>query len=596
MTIFTAIYYKMYPHSVKISLLLNVIITGILSTCIISCGRDIQSIDSESEIYLFADAANKYIVQFDLDQARLYLDSASMCLENVNNPLLLGFYYQVAGDYYNHKRNDSIAHFNYYKAMVYYEKSGQENLLSSIYYNLALSYIQKADLYMIRQFIKKLQFLVLKQKDEMAKIAYYEIQALYYDCLYKKDNSQLMYIDSIILYNSKIISIFNTNAEIQDQKADIGFNYIMLAENLIKKEGYNRDSVVHFLDKAKAWSHPDDTSMIINSYWVKGEIAYDLKDLIKAKGLYEYQLGLMENWSGNENLSLYIETCDRLSDILEKEGDFKAALHYERKKYKYSVRIHDAQKYEQISDLKEKYETEKKDQEILFQKKIKWLYLGICIFSVLSLFFIVRWLLSRKKNIEVQLQLVKKEKNEAKLYAKLKEEQFKKVELEKYEALLDSHFKKTEILGKNKVLMELKSEQEELNQKIKDYITRLQKYENDKQQNLAADIIDPYFYNIANEVYHLIRRRLNNKDYIEDLNKLNDNFFINLKTQHEGDISVVNMKYCICFAIDMETSDIVTCFCVEPRSIHMVRHRLRKKLNIDNKIDLNIFLKQLIWL
>jgi hypothetical protein len=47
-------------------------------------------------------------------------------------------------------------------------------------------------------------------------------------------------------------------------------------------------------------------------------------------------------------------------------------------------------------------------------------------------------------------------------------------------------------------------------------------------------------------------------------------------------ISNMDMKYIICFAIDMEVKDMSTLFNVEPASIRSVRYHIKKKLGEKN--------------
>ncbi len=579
----------------------NLLIGGILSVfpilyflnLTLNTNKHIQSYKYVSSCL---DHSEYYIEVQNYTYAKNYLDSAALYIERINDPSLSALYYQLLGDYYNYKREELKAHNSYYKAIELYEKAGIKYQQSTIYNNIAFSYLQKQDTSALKKILEQMAPICSKQID---KIILYNLTAHYYNGLYKKNNKQLELLDSIILYEKKAIFTFENLSEQQKSEFNISHNYIMLTDNLIKKENYNLDTVTYYLEKAKQWANPLDTSMIVNCYWVEGEIAFKSKKLYEAKDIFEKQLTLINNWSNKGNLSIYSYIYDRLSQISESQKDYAAAMEYERKKIACLNEIHDAEKYRTITELNAKYESDKKDQKIAYQNNVKWLYLGICLLSFVSFFFIFRWMLSRKKAADSRLQIMQMEKNEIELQKQLQEEQLKKVELEKYEVLLDNHFKGLKISEMDEAMFFLQNEQQNLIIQIHEFSERVNHYEQSKQNEPGTNIKDPYFSKLVHEIYNAINKRLDTAeerhDYIEALRSVNDNFFLNLKKEYRGkDLSVINIKYCISFATGMDNHHVAECLCVEHRSVHMARHRLRKNFNIDDKMDFNLFLKQLI--
>jgi len=237
----------------------------------------------------------------------------------------------------------------------------------------------------------------------------------------------------------------------------------------------------------------------------------------------------------------------------------------------------------------------------------------------LSLFFIIRSMRLRKKAADSQLQLVEKEKKEIESQAKLqesqlrlkesqlrlkeeqtrlKEEKLKKVELEKYEALLDNHFKDIALKGMDNDMITLKEERENLNDQIRDFSERIHLYERNIQLRKTSKISDNYYYSIIDELNTSIVEKLRTfyrqKEYIANLQDNRQRFFLKLKEagMNWNDLSGMNLKYYLAFAIGMNTEDISSCFGVELRSVHMARHRLKSKLQIDKSVDFDWFLKQ----
>ena len=69
--------------------------------------------------------ADSLIRLYNWESAKIYLDSASIYKEKVDDPIVLGSLFSGLGDYYSFKYDDQEAHRNYYKAIKYYEKGGK---------------------------------------------------------------------------------------------------------------------------------------------------------------------------------------------------------------------------------------------------------------------------------------------------------------------------------------------------------------------------------------------------------------------------------------------------------------------------------------
>lgn len=543
---------------------------------------------------------------YDLNESKLYIDSAFLYQKDIKETSLFGHLYNTCAVYYSLILNDSASHLNYYRAIEFYEKAGMTNELISIYHNLAFSYIQKNDTETLKKIIEKMRLLALAQNKHEDIIDTYRIIAFYYSNLYKK-NQQSINLDSAIYYDKQAISIFESKSSQITRPNEIAYNYINLASNLLENGCFHPDTIIDVLAKAEKMSNPNDTVMMINLYWVKGLIAYNNDEYVKAEQLFSDQLSLMEHWSINNPLLAYTSLYQKLSEIFEKKENYLQALEYERKRNDYLRQIHDTQKYETVRELETKYEVRQKEQEIsrltemnAYQKKINILYLSVSVLFIIASFITVNWFRLKKKMVETQLALTYSEKNEANLKIKLKEDQLEKTKLEKYEALLDSHFKKEQIVEMDNELKSLKNEQQQLNILIDKYTVRLKEYEKKKSFETVFSTSDIINTNILNDIYLLINKRFKNDskhtEYIERLSMIDDTFFYRLKKRDKGNVlSVLDIKRCITFLIGMETFQVAEFFSVEPTSIHQTRHRLKCKLNIEKEMDLDMFLKQLLF-
>ncbi|WP_370525487.1 hypothetical protein [Dysgonomonas sp. 521] len=85
----------------------------------------------------------------------------------------------------------------------------------------------------------------------------------------------------------------------------------------------------------------------------------------------------------------------------------------------------------------------------------------------------IRVYVMKKKAVLRDMEIVQMEKDEIEMQMNLKKEQAKRIELEKYEALLEVHFKDMEIEGKESELEELKHNKQMLDKQIESYGNKL---------------------------------------------------------------------------------------------------------------------------
>ena len=579
-----------------------------LPACLLlSCGKNTSpSIDIETKVRAYLDMAYDCMIAYQLDDSKLYIDSAFSYGKNIRNLYLLGYLYNSNAVYYSLILNDSASHGNYYKAMDYYEQAGVTEPLTAIYHNLAFFYHQKNDTEALKRIVDKVLQLAPVQNNNMDLIDTYRIISFYHNELYRKKR-QTVYLDSAIYYDRQVVNIFETNPSLPDatRPEEIAYNYINLAHNLLESDSTHLDTISIYIAKAEALAAPNDTAMFLNIYWTKGVTAYKDAAYEKAGQLFKRQLILLEQWARGEPPFMYADIYQKLSEIEEKQKEFLPALTYERKRNEYLNRIHDAQKYEIVRELETKHDVQQKEREVIrltelnvYRKNINTLYLFISILLIITLFIAIRWFKLKKKAAETQLALARSEKNEAVLQIKFREEQIEKEKLEKYEALLDSHFKNSQIQEMDDELVNLKNEQQQLNTLIDGYVRKLKEYEKRKSQGIAFITTDSFHTGILHDLYELINKRLKNHserpEYVEMLSTIDDAFFQRLRERADRDeLSTLDVKRCVAFLIGMKVSHMAECFSVESRSIHQARHRLKVKLGVERESDLDMFLKQL---
>jgi len=261
-------------------------------------------------------------------------------------------------------------------------------------------------------------------------------------------------------------------------------------------------------------------------------------------------------------------------------GDYKKAYEYKSLQSDIIQKISEKARYRTIKDMEVKYDTKAKEREIqvlheynLFHQKIRYLYAGIIILLIVVIIIGVRLHRMKRKATLRDMEMIQMEKDEIGLQMKLKEEYTKRVELEKYEALLDIHFKEREI------------EQVKLDN---DELKRYELKHFNHKKNLTQPLID--------EITLLINKKekIDKNGYIEQLALVDDKFITGLENISNNSISLMYIKYCICFAIGLDACQVSEYFSLELNSVHMIRYRLKKKLRLDNNDKLDIYLINLL--
>ena len=554
-------------------------------------------LNADSIVNYYVDKAYTHLSTYKTDSAKFYLDSASVYKEKVTNVATLGDYYYYSGIYNSFKQNEIKAHQNYYKAIDYYEKTGKTKPLSSIYHNLASSYIQKKDTDALRKIIHKMKQLALKRKQDVAEqINTYGILSFYYDCMYEKNNKLIHYLDSAIYYDKQVISLYEANPNLPIRTEEIAYNYLHLASSLLKKGEFNVDMLSSYLEKADELRSENDNAMLINRLWVDASIKFIKKDYNGAKQALEEQLTLMEAWLPQKDLSIYLDVYDRLTEIAHIQSDYAQASAFQQKKMECLTQIHDIQRYEVIRELETKYEVKQKEQEIVYlkqskeyQQKIKHLYLSLFLLAVVALLFMTHWLKQKRKAALIQLELTR---------------------IEKERALLEIQQKEKELNEKNKTLNNTISEKcvalHEVNNKkeeVSALTQKLEKYRKEEEKQKSKEVIfateNPYYTIQVKEVYTLINKRITDleekNEYLNKLTEVDDHFFLTLENKAQQKLTPLEIQRCVCFYIGINTTQVAKCYSKEIKSIQVAYTRIKKKFSPEYKdTDFDTFLKLIV--
>lgn len=482
---------------------------------------------------LYSRIAHNYLFLGNSKQARLELDSASTFLSKTTKNNTIALYYYVSGDYYNSTLDEAQAHKNYYQAIRHYEQSdGNYVKATYILHNIAFSYIQKKDASNLKILLKRMRSIFEKDLNNVRiEVPYKRVNSYYYSILYENEKNS-MYLDSAIINSRDIITRYEQDKNKELIPQEVAYDYICFVENSLKKGNIDYDQAELMVDKAMTMAMPTDTAMRVNSLWSKAQIYKEQNESEKTKVVLEKQLQLMNNWSVAEDLAMYVDLYSLLSDVCNNLGEYKEALAYKKEELKYKDKIIDEKKYQIISDLQTKYETEKKEAKINQQRQLIVLLSAICIIAIIGVFFLLKWKRVLKIVNLKQKKIVKLQKSEAKLQM---QNDSKKADIQEHQNLL---------------------------------INKVSLLVNEKLQNFADD----------------------QKRYLDKLDAIDrDSIFI---LQNKG-FNELRIQYCICFGIGMKKEHISLCYNIVDQTIRKHRSTIKGELELEKDDDLNLYLMDL---
>ncbi len=479
---------------------------------------------------LYARIAHNYLFLGDVNQAKLGLDSATQYLQKTVENNSIALYHYASGDYSNFMQDETNAHKHYYEAIRYYEKS-KENYVRAIYimHNIAFSYIQKKDLSNLKIILDRMRTILNKaDKNLSIEVAYTRVQAFYYSILYQKEPKEC-YLDSAIISDKRVVDLFELDEKKKLIPEEIAYNYANLAANHLKKEDRDYSQAEYFVNRAISLAAPTDTAMQVNCLWIKGQIYRGQNRIKDAVVIMKDQLQLMKSWSASENLVMSADLYKSLAELCGHLNEYQEAFLYQKEELKYRNLILDKEKYQIISDLQTKYETEKKEDQIKQQEQIIFFLSILCVLIAIGAFFAIKWKRVVKLVSLKQKTIVKLQKSEAKL--QMQNEDAKENIQENQNTLV----KKVSSLVREKLLI----------------------YPDDQKRYL---------------------------DKLETIDR--DSIFI-LKNKSFNDLRI---QYCICFGIGMKKEHISLCYNIVDQTIRKHRSTIKSDLELEKDDDLNMYL------
>ncbi|MFO7790146.1 MAG: tetratricopeptide repeat protein [Bacteroidales bacterium] len=536
-------------------------------------GKNINDFRTVSDAWVNLGNVNYY--QGELDSAMSRYEKSFFAIRKTGDLDEIAFAHNRLGLLHEAKGEMVKATEYYYKAIRYFERSGNKSGVADVCNNLGVvhSHFNQHDIAM-DYYNKALD--IFKKTDDKNGYA----QALNNIATMYSDNDQL---DDALKYLLKAVDILQQI----NRPTDLATAYMNIGTLYAEKE--MADSNLYYLNLAeKYFKLQNNKRGLASVYHYKTQYYRNTGTLKTAVKFAKMAINLRAETG---NMNRLADTKKLLADIYAQQKQYKHAYdtHKKYQELKDSVSARDMQL--RFSELKMKYETAKKDKDILLLKKeaqarqnfntiLIIVAAGLIVISGLLFYSFrtkARLLKSNRRYYEQQQKLNKlnMEKHEAE--NRLLEEEVKRKEesmkLEKEKYQVDIEHKSREILtsamhivNKNKILAS-----------IRDSLDTI---------SLSADSA---FRKKARQLCAEIDRNIHvDSDWDQfkmHFEQVNTGFFEKLEAEFPV-LSRSDMKVCAYLKINLSTKEIAQIMNISPAAVHKRFYRLRKKMNLEPNTNL----------
>ena len=388
-----AIYQLKYRAFLKFDKLDSFYITGQIIREVASKIPDSLAI-AETLLDLLEDTDYQYV-----KEAKVYIPGAISTFGNANKEYEKGIICELYGNIMNEEGDFKKSQIYYLKALKIFEFKDSTYAMSRVNNELGVNFaclkvMDKSNYY----YSKALQIAEIR-KDSFQRSCVLQN----FGINFKKSNP------------TKAIELYNQALDLMPKKGKemerVRLNYNLA--NIYFNQNKFAEAEVIYKRVMEVSIQNENQDGIVMSNFALGNLFAKKKQYAISKNYFLATLKILEKTNQNNLILIMLPT---ITEVFESSGDYKKAYYYSNKLNKLKDDLLTIEKTKSILELEKKYETEKKDLEILNLEKLSSLRYKI-IFTLLISLLIVLYLL-RQRNI-----LFHKKKNAyAVLIKKYKEE------------------------------------------------------------------------------------------------------------------------------------------------------------------------------
>lgn len=512
---------------------------------------------SQSNREVFIDA-RKNFTKAEISEDTLHL---------VKSQIQLGDYFMAIGEF-------EMAIEHYENAETWYTSEDQDSL-AQLYSSIGHAYTQLADTSLSHSYLLKALAILEKSGNSKELASTYGKIGHYFE---KKSDYQ-----QALFFEEKALKIYNS---IQDTLG-LGVIYENIG-SIYEDLGEYQKAKTYFLKSEQIFTNKKMYFDLANIYNNIGDVYRKTGDFSQGIRYTHQSLALARKHQiKNLEKSAYRD----LAKAYRLQGLTDSSLIYLEKAYQLTDELYSEEKAAQAAKHRVIFETERNEQTLvrrnnefkLLEKQhslsqtLQWTFLSALF--IIGAIAVYTFRLQRQRIRNNHVIIIQKEAlHQERLRSAAIEEERLKIELD------------------NKTLREqFLNEQLDLRSNELTSLTLKIVSKNKLLNELREQIKSPPSEDKEMELHDIIERHLridkNWESFLDTFEKVHEDFFKRLMAL-EANLSPAEIRLCCLLKLNLPSKDIAAILSISPDSLRIARYRLRRKLNLDAKANLNTFLLQ----
>jgi tetratricopeptide (TPR) repeat protein len=511
----------------------------------------------------------RYYEVYNKWDSSLYYYSQALKMANFfkDDTLIVRINNGIANYYINYKENYNKAIYHLSEALKISEHLGNNKYTGLVENGLGLVYLSQKDYDNAIQYFKK----AIKISNDFGETRNKGITNMNLGCCYMGKNE----LNNSLYYYENALKLLKKT----DDSSTISSVFINIG-NIYKEQNRVSDAF-NYYNKALKYIKPEKDSKLVNIIFHNIGLLYINSNNIQLAK--KYLLQSLDSFSKIRCRSAEMQAYLSLSGFEEKEGNWKQAHEYYKKYAGIKDSLTDGDIRKKISEFKWKYDFQKKKYEAdLFNKKYETKrnqnIILIITFITFVLFVVLLGrniqLIQRKMKETMKLQEIENERIREKMEA---EKRINELEMLRHQSEIEIKNRELttvslQLITKNEILSEISELSERRN----------------KENNHHEPVLD--------DLKKILKQNLNQeedwkhfKTLFEDVHQ---KFFVKLK-QLCPKLSESELRLCAYIRINLQNKEIANLLNITSASVITSRYRIRKKLNLENHVNLDDFIRNI---
>jgi tetratricopeptide (TPR) repeat protein len=511
-----------------------------------------------ARVYYFSNNTAQFIHSLEV--------STNIATEHTLWPIVAENHGNMAGGYATIQSNNTLALEYYLKAYDVYEKHMPNGAKYIPLLGIAVSYRNQAQYAKALEYIEQAIPLIDAAGDDRNKAIAYENSGQIYLKLKDLPKARESF--------QKALALFEKSDGIGGQI----YSLVGLA-NVLRESDDLATAMTHgerALELCKNFATPDRARILgLESV---GKTLLAQGKISNAKAYLEEGLAIALKLKAPESIRDFSE---QLAKVSVKLHDYKRAFEYESQYKAYGDTVLNKEMANQLSEVRTRFETEKKEAEIELLKRDKQItqfYFATAVASMLGVIAFGYLIITRQRY---------KNKKDRELAA------IQNQALTDKQALVEVELKNQQ-LEEAKLRDQLEFKNKELTTYTLNLIQKNESLENIKQQVdelrlLPDQQLRPKLAGLINTVNFSLNLDRDWENFKQHFEKVHQGFFDKLSKEYP-DLTGNDLKLCALMKLNMDTKEIATIIDISPESVKVARHRLRKKMNLVTEQNLSSYL------